>query len=232
MRSKSIDYERLIGSLPMLLVRNTGATLGPSELLTFALTLQSKIILYLLAPAGVLLVIDLVLIMLLKRHLKAKLTTKAEKRRKSLRRSTLVVLWTSVGLALASAMATSQTTAAMEFVTRTERVSSVQITAGKTLNVLQWLIFSFSSLFAAGISSIFKKHGGTVRSAGSPGSGTLPIVSEELPDIHISHIPPPPPSSNPPVYYMRCQNKIRHVMVKIATEFAYCAGFYRDEFWS
>jgi hypothetical protein len=150
---------------------NNGTSLSAAaEMLAFALTLQSKIILYLLAPAGVLLVIDFLLIMILKRNLTAKATKKAEKRRQSLRRSTLVVLWTSIGLALASAIATSQTTAAMEFVTRMERVSSVQFTAGNTLTVLQWLIVSFSSLFAAGISSIFKKHGGTAKSAGTSGT--------------------------------------------------------------
>jgi hypothetical protein len=104
-----------------------------------------------------------------------KSTTKSQRngrsRTNSMRRASLALLWVSVGLALASALSISQTTAAMEFVTQIETVSIIQITAGKTLSVLQWLTFSFSTLFAAGVSSIFKKQGGVIESAESTGSG-------------------------------------------------------------
>jgi len=138
------------------------------NLVSFALTIQSKIILYLLAATSVLFV-GLILILLLKRHLKTvtkdNLTT--EKRRQLLRHASFGLLWASVGLTLASAIAISQTTSAMGFVTQDETVSAFQITAGKTLSVLQWLIFSFSALFSAGVSSIFPKQGGVIGSAGN-----------------------------------------------------------------
>ncbi|KAF2462935.1 uncharacterized protein BDR25DRAFT_195266, partial [Lindgomyces ingoldianus] len=135
---------------------------GDLDLVFFAFTLQSKIILCLLAAAGVLLVIGLLVALILKRHLKATQTgnSNTEKRRQSLRLAALAIIWTSVGLALASAITISQVTATMQYVTQMGSVSTIQITAGQILNVLQWLIFSLSALFAAGISSIFKRQGG------------------------------------------------------------------------
>jgi hypothetical protein len=80
-----------------------------ANLVSFALTIQLKIILYLLAATSVLFVVGLILNLLLKRHLKTvtkdNLTT--EKRRQLLRHASFGLLWASVGLALASAIAIS-----------------------------------------------------------------------------------------------------------------------------
>lgn len=140
-----------------------------TKLLGFALTIQSKITMYLLAGAGVLYFIALVLVLMLKRHFKASQKDKAisEKRRRSLRRSSLLIVWMSVGFVLASALSITQTTGAMAFVTQMESTSDVKIKAGKALVVLQWLIFAVSALFAAGVSGIFRKEGGSIGSAGS-----------------------------------------------------------------
>ncbi|KAF2815585.1 uncharacterized protein BDZ99DRAFT_565552 [Mytilinidion resinicola] len=177
------------------------------ELVSFALTVQSKIILYLLAVAGILLVIGLLLVLLLKRHFKAAQTGKmnAESRRQSLRRATLTAIWTSVGLALASALTVSQVTAAMEYITKVESVSTIQITAGTALSVLQWFIFSLSALFAAGISSIFKKQGGFIELAGSAAQGmSAGVGMKAMPPLTglpppVSSLPPPVMSLPPPV---------------------------------
>ncbi|KAF2801401.1 uncharacterized protein BDZ99DRAFT_483789 [Mytilinidion resinicola] len=65
-------------------------------------------------------------------------------------------------------------------------------TAGKALSILQWLVFVFSALFDAGISSVFKKQGGVIESAG-PNQYKM-ATSNKAP---ASYTPPPPPLPSP-----------------------------------
>jgi hypothetical protein len=166
-----------------------------------ALTIQSKIILYFLAAAGVLYFLGLVFLLLLKRTLKALPQTnaaietgaKAERRKGTLRLAAFTSVWFSVGLALASAISIHQTISAMELISHIENVSSVQITAGKALDVLQWLAFAFSAVFAVGISLIFRKNGGVIESVGSAGPPGMGMAMAGGGGVSMAPPPPPPP---------------------------------------
>ncbi|KAF2803696.1 uncharacterized protein BDZ99DRAFT_481699 [Mytilinidion resinicola] len=184
---------KMVDTLLKSIAENSDAIVAdPMGLVSLALNIQSKIILYLLAAAGVLFLNGMILTLLLKRQLKA--STKdnaiALKRKKMLRSASLTTIWISVGLVLASSIAISQATGAMAFITQRDTVSTIRITAGKTLSVLQWLTFSFSLIFAVGISAIFQKQGGVIESAGSTGP--------PRPMAAVGGPPPPPP---PPSYF-------------------------------
>ncbi|KAF2816371.1 uncharacterized protein BDZ99DRAFT_458250 [Mytilinidion resinicola] len=115
-----------------------------------------------------------------------------EKKRQRTRTIMLGFVWMSAGFALASAISVNQVTSAMDFVTENESVSTIHITAGKTLIGLQWATFSISVLFAGGILAMIKKEGGVIqsagsaRSAGSAGSAPPPAGGSGM-------APPPPP---------------------------------------
>ncbi|KAF2475406.1 uncharacterized protein BDR25DRAFT_201735, partial [Lindgomyces ingoldianus] len=146
---KSVDalFSSLIGPNS-----NTTSNLSDDSrhVLSMALDIQSKIIIYLLAVAGVLFAISLFFISLLKGHFRMAgiENVNAGKRIQMLRKVSMMTMWGSVAFALASAISINQATSAMEFITRVDSSSSIEITAGKTLNILQWLLFAFSTLFA------------------------------------------------------------------------------------
>ncbi len=144
----------------------------------------------LITGAGVLFTISLFFVVLLKRDFKKveKGNAAAARRRQFLRKTLFTALWLSVSFSLASTMAVNQTTNGMAYLAQTE-VLSVRITAGTALNVLQWLAFAASALFAAGISGIFIREGGTIQAAGS----TKSAIHGNFPNITVSPPPPPPP---------------------------------------
>lgn len=150
-------------------------------MVSFALTLQSKILPGLLAGAGVLFAISLFFIVLLKKNFKevTKDNTIASRRRHFLRHASLTTIWLSVSFSLASATSINQTMNAMAYITQAEG-SNVRITAGKTLNVLQWFAFASSALFAAGVASIFTREGGMIQSTG-PMESQIPNYPCDIP---------------------------------------------------
>lgn len=161
---------------------------GP--LFSEALYFQSKILLCLLAAGGVIFFIGLLYVTLLKRHLKSKPNATAMKRRNFYKRLANVMIWSSAALALASTIALTEVTAALQHITTADTGLTVRITSGAALPILQWLIFSFSITFAFGVSTIFKTQDGTVQSAGSaPSCGSS-----------FGGPPPPPPPPPPPGY--------------------------------
>lgn len=160
------------------------------SMVSVALMIQSKILLGLIAGAGVLFAISLVFFGLLKRHFNVRTgdNTIASKRRHLLRKAAFSTMWLSIAFSLVSAMSINQTTNALDYVTQADS-STVRITTGKTLNVLQWLAFSFSVLFAIGMVNIIRREGGMIVSTGSTKSGYL----GNLLDTHGVPLPPPPP---------------------------------------
>ncbi|KAF2110425.1 hypothetical protein BDV96DRAFT_604001 [Lophiotrema nucula] len=127
----------------------------------------------------------------------------AGRRSKMQRKVSMMTMWSSVAFALASAISINQATSAMEFITRVDSSLSIEITAGKTLNILQWLLFAFSTLFAAGVSSIFTREGGTIRSTGSSDMAGASRSNAGMGRVEGfgggPHPPPPPPPPPPPV---------------------------------
>ncbi|KAF1847282.1 uncharacterized protein K460DRAFT_414062, partial [Cucurbitaria berberidis CBS 394.84] len=155
---------------------------GLASIISLTLAIQSKIIPALIAGAGVLFTISLFVVVLLNRDFKqiGKSNPTRAKRRQVLRKALFATLWPSVAFSLASAMSVHQTTSALAYITRAE-ASTIEITAGTTLNVLQWLAFASSALFAVATLGISSTQHQTIPSAGSttPGDPGLP--------------PPPPP---------------------------------------
>ncbi|KAF2470848.1 uncharacterized protein BDR25DRAFT_196405, partial [Lindgomyces ingoldianus] len=133
-----------------LSVSNEANSYRLASMISLALTIQSRVMPAFIAGAGVMFTISIFFVVLLKRDFKtvAKGNTTAARRRQFLRKALFTVSWLSVSFSLASAIAVNQTTNGMAFVTQTE-VSSVRITTGTALNVLQWLAFTSSALFAA-----------------------------------------------------------------------------------
>ncbi|ORX92741.1 hypothetical protein BCR34DRAFT_669974 [Clohesyomyces aquaticus] len=109
--------------------------------------------------------VGLILLVLLKRGLKAAKPVAAS-RLQFYKRSTINTLWLSTALALSSALATTETLGALQYWS-TLTSAKLKLFGGVSLQVLQWLVFSFSALFAFGISTIFKSSEENVSSAGS-----------------------------------------------------------------
>lgn len=173
--------------------------------------LQTKLFLALLAAAGVLFTLGLISLLLLKRNLKViGILPTVGGRRRQLRRWTLSLLWGSAGACLASTVGIIQATGALQFAINFAGHTESQITfqTGTTLQVLQWLILSFSLLFALGVSLLFKDTGESVQYVGGgepakmmPGMTGAPMPPGggfgrgPLPPPQI----PPPPGGPPPL---------------------------------
>ncbi|KAF8861441.1 hypothetical protein BDZ45DRAFT_740212 [Acephala macrosclerotiorum] len=69
---------------------------------------------------------------------------------------TLAIIWGSTAFGLVSAVSVELTTAGVQSVTSILASSSISLTAGIAVVVLQWLAFSFSAIFALGLHSILR----------------------------------------------------------------------------
>lgn len=139
-------------------------------LIGVARLLQTKLLLALLAAAGVLFALGLISLLLLRRDLKVLgVLPTVGARRRLLRTWTLSLFWGSVGICLASTVGIVQATAALQLTVNYQdhAESLVIFQTGTTVQVLQWLTFSFSVLFALGVSLLFKDTGESVRYIGS-----------------------------------------------------------------
>ncbi|KAF2111179.1 hypothetical protein BDV96DRAFT_603303 [Lophiotrema nucula] len=164
-----------------------------NALLSTALTLQSKVLISVIAGAEAMFVIGLIFVVLLKRICRAVPTNNAAQNQKRLflRSVALMAIWSPVAFALAAALSVNQATSALAYITRVQDAPELQVAAGETLVVLQYLAFAITALFAIGISGIFTREGGQIRSSGStksyPGS-----------NIGVGQMPGPPPPPPPP----------------------------------
>lgn len=122
-------------------------------LFSLALMLQTKFVLCTLVAAGALFLLAVFSFSLLLRLDKSP-NSKAGKRKQRLQKVLSVTLWGSLGLSLASALATDETTSALQYMTSSAFISSIQISTGLALRVLQWFIVGLSTLFGIGATSM------------------------------------------------------------------------------
>ncbi|KAI1307180.1 Ca2+ regulator and membrane fusion protein Fig1-domain-containing protein [Xylaria venustula] len=142
-------------------------------LLSVALTIQSSIFPCLMAAAGVFFVVGLVALMLMKRSFK-KPNPRKPLRPKLFRTATMLFGGTGTALAIASAVATTETANALGFAASSSAIGNgtISLSPGIALQVLQWLAVAFSVLFQLSITQMFKVEG-RVNAVGSlpmPGS--------------------------------------------------------------
>jgi hypothetical protein len=126
---------------------------------------QSKILLPLLAPAGVFFLLSVLSMLLLKRYFKGE-SPAAAKLTIRWRTITMSLGILSTGLALASAFGTSQSTGALVFASENGLSTMPQIAATPTMQVVQWFIVALSVGFQGGVYKIFYHCGGSVEAAG------------------------------------------------------------------
>ncbi|TGJ88428.1 hypothetical protein E0Z10_g345 [Xylaria hypoxylon] len=162
-----------------------------STLLSIALVIQSKIFPCLLASAGVILLFGVGALVLLKRSLK-KPNPRKPLRPQLFRTATMLFGGAAIALAIASAVATTQTANALTFATSTPAIGngSIRISPGIATQVLQWLIVGFSVIFQISLESMFKVQGNV------NAVGTLPFpASVGPPGVSDDQSPIGPPGS-------------------------------------
>jgi hypothetical protein len=130
--------------------RNTSSLLS---MISSALVLQTRV-LNVLVIASVLFILSLASLALLKLSLKSRSTR--PQRTTLYKLNTVSTLWLSTSLALAAALSTTQTFNVLQYSTTLLNTSEIKMTPGVALQVLQWLAFSFSAVFALGVSSMFR----------------------------------------------------------------------------
>ncbi|KAH7371689.1 hypothetical protein BKA66DRAFT_572660 [Pyrenochaeta sp. MPI-SDFR-AT-0127] len=101
------------------------------------------------------------------------------------RRSAMVFLWGSVGFALVSVVALSQGVAAFTLALMLGKNAQLSASPGTTLQILEWLAFAFSTLFALSAQIV-------VRERGTSAVGQLP-PKPAPPASSRGLLPPPPP---------------------------------------
>ena len=116
--------------------------------LQIAFDLQRKIFLSLIAEAAALFGVSLLLLLLsLYVAKKSGAATENTFGSRFLHRSSTIFLNISTALALVVAVSITQTGNALEYVSSRE-AGGLQVTAGRVIQVLQWLAFGFSALFS------------------------------------------------------------------------------------
>lgn len=158
-------------------------TFATSEVLAkYALDLQHSISIVVPASGGVLFLCGLLALLTLKTTLKSQQSGKAQNAAKKARlwaSITRALLSISTALSLTAAYSVTLTVSALHQSTVSDSPSSIQVGTGKTLQVLQWMTFSFSSLFAMSVHAMLRETGSARLGAGStsdnyPPSPTFP----------------------------------------------------------
>jgi hypothetical protein len=158
------------------------------ELLDVGLSLQKSFFVPLLAAGGVVFLIGTIAVAQLKRNIKTNKSGDAMERRRSYKSYAIAFIWLSVAISLASTLGVVVGTGVLQYAVNAINGSSITFQAGSTLQVLQWLIFSFSALFATGIAIMFHRL-----------SGGLGGISDDFGDSGLSFPPLPPPPPPPPL---------------------------------
>jgi hypothetical protein len=153
--------------------------------------LQQTILISISAAAGIFFLLGVLALLLVKAaQKKEKSQPYPEKRQSAFQRalfssvSTTRLLALSAALSLTAAYSTTSTLAALQFVTSSERETKERIVRGTVLEVFQWLVFSFSTLYLLGINGILGVRGSSV---GQPLANGVAFGR-----------PPPPPPPPPP----------------------------------
>ncbi|KAF2801242.1 uncharacterized protein BDZ99DRAFT_577755 [Mytilinidion resinicola] len=153
------------------------------HIMAIAVFLQTKILICVLAAAGVWFLLGLMFLVLLKRNLKDRKSPSLAHRR-FFKQATVGALWISVALALAGTGAVSQTSGALQYFSNSVEAQSIKVSSGTTIQALQWLVVAFSTIFAFGVSAIFKTADGTMKTA-TNSSGASGVSSSSSTNILI-----------------------------------------------
>lgn len=143
---------------------STSPTVSPAEiqdLVATALSMQGQIFISILAGSAFLFVAGVAALFLYKRDVnKYGLDVLPPRKRGTiLRRITYGALYLSVGLVFAASLATTETADALQFASRATASSVVLMHAGRTLQVLQWMAFGFSTLFVMAVPVLVRPKG-------------------------------------------------------------------------
>ena len=137
------------------------SAISPAEiqdLVATALSLQGQFFISILAGSAFLFIAGTAALFLYKRDIaKHGLDVIPPRKRGAiLRRVTYGSLYLSVGLVFAAAMATTETADALQFASRATLSSAILMHAGRTLQVLQWMAFGFSTLFVLAVPMVVR----------------------------------------------------------------------------
>ncbi|KAL2258318.1 hypothetical protein VTK26DRAFT_8399 [Humicola hyalothermophila] len=122
-----------------------------ADMINTALDLQGGTFISVLAGAAVLFLGGVVALFFLKRDVSSPTAWDHPRRSAIIRRATYGMLYGSTALVFAASLATTQSAGALKYASEAMRDASVLIKAGTTLQVLQWLVFGFSTLFALAV---------------------------------------------------------------------------------
>lgn len=128
--------------------------------MTAALFLQTNIFIPLLAGAGLLFVVSLILLIFLKREIAYPNHNKPNLER-HLKTATLACLALSLALGFTSCLGITEAAGALQYSSMLMAGSSrLVVKPGLTLQVLQWIAFGFTLLFTACVPVLLKGGGG------------------------------------------------------------------------
>lgn len=197
-------------------------SIDAERLIDFAVTLQGRIYPPLLAASGAMFSISLACFILLKHHLRKgeqrlrqtnqkTMPKQAKERAEQYRRWATLSLWVATALGLASTLAVAMTSAGIEYTTAQLAtlsnntaipkdnhlsLSSLTVTAGRTLVILQWCITACLVILATGMSVMYSearksslespppsapKPGGPAPAAQAKPAGVQPLPSAPRP---------------------------------------------------
>jgi hypothetical protein len=98
-------------------------------------------------------------------------------------RATYILLWLATAFTLVIAYSTTLTLTSLQFAPTAESQAAIQVSRGTSVEVLQWFLFSLSTLFSVGVVRIIRTYKPAGAAApGGPGGNP----------------PPPPPPPGPP----------------------------------
>jgi hypothetical protein len=158
----------------------TGVDAEVAGLLPTALSLQGNIFLPLLAAAGALFMLGLIFFALFNWTSKRATATSTGSSTNTLqiyKKILMTSLWSSVGLAIASAVSITETSAALQFWTVDVPRSNILVSSGTGMQVLQWFVASLSVLFTLAVTFLISaSEAGTLPGPGGIGFPQKPAM--------------------------------------------------------
>ncbi len=176
----------------------TGVDAEVAGLLPAALSLQGNIFLPLLAAAGALFMLGLIFFALFNWTSKRAATTStgsSTSKLETYKKILMTSLWSSVGLAIASAVSITETSAALQFWTVDIPRSNILVSIGTGMQVLQWFVASLSVLFTLAVTSLISaSEAGTLPGPGGMGFPAKPMMGGGRPPMpQMGGLPGGPP---------------------------------------
>ncbi|KAG9229078.1 hypothetical protein BJ875DRAFT_446296 [Amylocarpus encephaloides] len=171
------------------------------QLFSWALMVQKNILPPLISVGSAMFVVGVFGLIELKRRIwfKNNISTQTQGR---LRGPSLGMVLASVVFILIATVSTEMTTMGMQSITQNLNTSTIIVTGGSTLIVLQWLAFTLSAIFAIGV-FLTTRTGETsmnfnkLKNGGSSGSKNSAQEPRPTPPALFSTRPAPPPSGGP-----------------------------------